>query len=91
MRDRILRFVVYAGVGVLTGLVVAVVELVAVEWLLHDVLEAPLWVRVITPGLGLLFAVLFLRWVGKGMSPAMSARRVSSFWAAVISSIVPAG
>lgn len=79
MRDRILRFVAYAGVGVLTGLVVALVELVADQWLLHEVLHAPLWVRTISPGIGLLVAVLILRVVGRGMSPATSEEYIAAY------------
>ncbi len=79
MRNRIIRFATYAAVGVATGLLVAVVEFVAVELLLHDVLQAPLWIRTLTPGLGLLIAVMFLRWAGKGMSPATSEEYIAGY------------
>ncbi|MCP3938574.1 MAG: chloride channel protein [Actinomycetia bacterium] len=79
MRDRLLRFIAYAAVGVLTGLVVALIEFVTVELLLHEVLHAPLWVRAITPGIGLLVAVLILKFIGRGLSPATSEEYIAAY------------
>lgn len=55
-------FVVYALLGIVVGALVAVVEWVAIEWLLHDAEDAPRWVLAVLPGLGLAIAAVFLRW-----------------------------
>ncbi len=55
-------FVVYALVGAVVGGLVAVVEWVAIEWLLHDAEDAPRWLLAAMPGVGLAVAAVFLRW-----------------------------
>ncbi len=55
-------FAVYALLGAVIGGLVAVVEWVAIEWLLHDAEDAPRWVIAILPGIGLAIAALFVRW-----------------------------
>jgi chloride channel protein, CIC family len=79
VRDRLLRFGAYGVIGVLTGVLIAGVEFVTVHLLLERALDAPLWVRTITPGIGLLFAVLFLRWAGRGMSPSTSEEYIAGY------------
>ncbi|MCB0989800.1 MAG: chloride channel protein [Acidimicrobiales bacterium] len=79
MKDRIFRFAAYAAVGVFTGLIVSGLEFVAVHLLFDHVLEAPLWVRTVSPGAGLLVAVLILRVVGGGLSPATSEEYIAAY------------
>lgn len=74
-----MRFVAYAATGVLTGLVVAVIEFVAIHLLFEEVLHAPLWVRTISPGIGLLVAVLILKYIGRGLSPATSEEYIAAY------------
>jgi len=56
-----LRFGVYALVGVVVGAIVAALQWLALEVALHELLEAPLWVQALAPGLGLVLAALVLR------------------------------
>lgn len=56
-----LRFGIYALVGILVGLTVAALQWVALDVVLHELLEAPLWVQGVAPGLGLGVSYLVLR------------------------------
>ncbi len=56
-----LRFAVYAGVGLVTGVLVAGFEWLAIEVVLHELLEAPLWAQAVAPGVGLVVAHLVVR------------------------------
>ena len=56
-----LRFAVYALVGILVGLAVAALQWIALDIVLHELLEAPLWFQAIAPGLGLVATYLLLR------------------------------
>ena len=56
-----LRFAIYALVGILVGLTVAFVQWVALDQVLHRLLEAPLWLQAIAPGVGLAATALILR------------------------------
>ena len=56
-----LRFGIYALVGLLVGLTVAALQWVAIEQVLHRLLEAPLWFQAVAPGLGLVVTTLVLR------------------------------
>ncbi len=71
-----LRFAIYALVGLLVGLVVAALEWVAIEVVLHELLEAPLWVQAVAPGVGLAVAMLLLR---SGISSSTSDEYVRVF------------
>ena len=75
MRNRILRFVTYAAVGVGTGLIVAGVVVLAEKVLLEAVLHRSLLQQACAPALGLWIAVLVLRRADAGnpLSPSTSA------------------
>ncbi len=81
VRNRILRFVAYAAVGVITGAMVAVVALLAEKVLLDEVLHTELWKQALAPGVGLLIAILVLRWadMGRALSPATSEEYIRAF------------
>ena len=49
MRNRILRFVIYGAVGVVTGLIVAGVVVLAEKVLLEDILHRSLWQQALAP------------------------------------------
>ena len=63
--------------GVVTGLAVRGFEYV-VEELYHHVLEAPLWVAALAPGIGLVIAAVILRF-GGGASPSTSDEYLRAF------------
>jgi chloride channel protein, CIC family len=81
MRNRVLRFVAYAAVGIVTGLVVAGVETLAIEIMLEGLLRADLWQQALAPGLGLLISVTLLQWAdrGKRLSPATSEEYIRAY------------
>jgi len=83
MRGRILRLSAYALVGVVTGLAVSAIELVALRLLLESLLERDLWQQALAPGLGLLIAVLLLRWGDRGspLSPSTSEEYIRAYHA----------
>ena len=56
-----LRFAVYALVGVVVGAAVAAYQWLALDLLLHGLLDAPLWVQAVAPGIGLGVTALVLR------------------------------
>jgi chloride channel protein, CIC family len=56
-----LRFGVYAVVGLVVGLAVAAIQWVALDVVLHELLEAPLWFQAVAPGLGLAVTFVVLR------------------------------
>ncbi|HCB34107.1 MAG TPA: hypothetical protein DEP69_02765 [Acidimicrobiaceae bacterium] len=72
MRNRLLRFGSYIGVGVATGLLVAAVALLSEKVLLSQVLTLDLWKQAAAPAVGLFASVLILRWA-KGGRPLSSA------------------
>jgi CIC family chloride channel protein len=55
-----LRFGIYAMVGVVVGAVVAALQWLALEVVLHELLEAPLWIQALAPGAGLAVTALVL-------------------------------
>ncbi len=81
MRNRVLRFAAYAAVGVITGSMVAVVALVAESTLLARVVELELWKQALSPGIGLLVAILVLKWAdgGKRLSSATSEEYIRAY------------
>jgi CIC family chloride channel protein len=56
--------------GALTGLLVRFFEYFVVEVVYEHLLEQPLWVQAVAPGLGLVAAACILRTVGAGASPS---------------------
>ena len=81
MRNRILRFLTYSAVGVVTGLIVAGVVVVAEKVLLDAVLHRNLLQQAFAPALGLWIAVLLLRWSDSGnpLSPSTSEEYIRSY------------
>lgn len=81
VRNRVLRFLAYAAVGVITGAMVAFVALTAEKMLLEEVLHLELWKQALAPGLGLLVAILVLRWAdaGQPLSPATSEEYIRAY------------
>ena len=72
--------VVFAAVtGVSTGLVMAGFERVVVTGLLDHLLEAPLWVQALAPGLGLALCALALATVCRRGSPSLADEYVRAF------------
>ena len=67
-----------AIVGLVTGLLVAGFEWVVVDQAIPRVLDAPLWVRAVAPGLGLVLAAIVLR-LGGGLSPSTSDEYIKNF------------
>ncbi len=67
MTHGAIRFLVYALLGIVIGLLVALLDWVTVEVALHAVLGAPLWVQMVLPPLGLTAVTAILRfWPGVG-------------------------
>ena len=81
MRNRILRFVIYGAVGVVTGLIVAGVVVLAEKVLLEDILHRSLWQQALAPALGLWIAVLLLRYSDSGhpLSPSTSEEYIRGY------------
>jgi CIC family chloride channel protein len=68
-----------AVVGAVTGLVVAAFDKVTASGLADHLLDAPLWVQIFAPVVGLTLAWAALRWVGGGASPATSDEYIIAF------------
>lgn len=65
--------------GAVTGLFVRFFEYIVVEVAFHKIVEGPLWVGAIAPGIGLVLSAILLRTVGKGASPATSDEYLRAF------------
>ncbi len=65
--------------GAVTGLFVRFFEYVVVEVAFHKIVEGPLWVGAIAPGIGLVLSAILLRTVGNGASPATSDEYLRAF------------
>ncbi|MDG1087241.1 MAG: chloride channel protein, partial [Acidimicrobiales bacterium] len=72
------RFLVYAALGVAVGAVVVGIEWLAIEQILHALIEAPLWVQVLAPGIGLMLTAIILH-VGWNTKPTTSDSYVEAF------------
>jgi CIC family chloride channel protein len=68
-----------ALVGGASGFLVAGFEAVVVEVLLEPLLDMPLWVLAVAPGVGLAIAAAMLRWVGGGSGPATADEYIKAF------------
>jgi chloride channel protein, CIC family len=66
---------------VITGAMVAFVALAAEKLLLEEVLHLELWKQALAPGIGLLVAILVLRWAdaGQPLSPATSEEYIRAY------------
>ncbi|MFW2381087.1 MAG: chloride channel protein [Acidimicrobiales bacterium] len=62
--NGVLRFVLYAGIGAVVGAIVALVEWVSIEVMLHRLEDVPLYVQALAPvvGLGVAAAILRFFW-----------------------------
>ena len=78
MTSGAIRFIVYAALGIVIGALVALLDWITVEFALHWVLQAPLWVQMILPPLGLL-AVSFILRAQPGAGAQTSDAYVQSF------------
>jgi CIC family chloride channel protein len=86
-RDRLVELtrrtrqvlLVAGATGAIVGVVVAAFEVLTAEILLEQVLDLPLGVQVVAPGLGIIVAVLWLRFVGRGASPATADEYIRAF------------
>ncbi|MEO1060875.1 MAG: chloride channel protein [Actinomycetota bacterium] len=79
MRDRALRFTVYAAIGVAVGLLVAAFDYVTVEVVLHRVTQLETWQLAIAPGIGLAATALVLRYIGRGAPTATSEEFINAY------------
>lgn len=77
-RDGLIRFGIYAGLGIAIGAFVALVEWLTLEVAVEEVLHAPLWLQMVLPGVGLVVVALIYR-VVDGLSRATSDAYVESF------------
>jgi len=68
-----------AGLGVLVGLAVAVLEYVTIEVVLHHTLELPIYMLAAAPMFGLAISHLLLSTIGGGASSATSEEYVTQF------------
>jgi CIC family chloride channel protein len=56
-----IRFALYTSLGIVIGAIVAFLDWITVEVLLHKVLEAPLGLQIVLPSVGLLIVALIMR------------------------------
>jgi CIC family chloride channel protein len=68
-----------AVTGSITGLVVRFFEYVVVEVAFHYVVEGPLWVGAVAPGVGLVLSAILLRTLGNGASSATADEYLRAF------------
>lgn len=78
MTNGAIRFIVYAGLGIVIGGLVALLDWITVEVALASVLEADLWVQLMLPPIGLLLTTLILR-IRPGTGSQTSDAYVESF------------
>ncbi len=65
--------------GAVTGLFVRFFEYIVVEFTFERIVEGPLWVGAIAPGVGLVLSAILLRTVGNGASSATSDEYLRAF------------
>jgi CIC family chloride channel protein len=65
--------------GVLVGLAVLAIQRITIEGLLDTILERPLWLQALAPAVGLVVAVVCLRWIGGGASSSTADEYIRSF------------
>lgn len=78
MTNGAIRFLVYAGLGIVIGAFVALLDWITVEVALERVLHAPVWVQLVLPPVGLL-AVHIIRSRSPGSGSQTSDAYVESF------------
>jgi len=65
--------------GAITGLFVRFFEYFVAEVALHWVLDGPVWVGAVAPGIGLMLSAMLLHTLGNGASPATSDEYLRAF------------
>ena len=65
--------------GAVTGLFVRFFEYIVVEFTFERIVEGPLWVGAVAPGIGLVLSAILLRTVGNGASSATSDEYLRAF------------
>jgi CIC family chloride channel protein len=65
--------------GAITGLFVRFFEYIVVEVVFERIVQGPLWVGAIAPGIGLVLSAILLKTLGKGASPATSDEYLRAF------------
>ncbi len=78
MTNGAVRFIVYAGLGIVIGGLVALLDWITVEVVLERVLVAPLWLQLILPSIGMIAVALILR-VRPGTTSSTSDSYIASF------------
>lgn len=73
MTNGAIRFLVYAGLGIVIGAMVALLDWVTVEVALEAVLESPIWVQLVLPPIGLVAVYGILLGTGTGSSKTSDA------------------
>lgn len=72
------RFLLYTALGIAVGLVVVAIDWIAIEQMLHWLVDAPLWVQVLAPGVGLGLTAVILR-LAWDSGPSTSDEYVKAF------------
>lgn len=78
MTNGAIRFLVYAGLGITIGALVALLDWITVEVALEQVLNSPLWVQLILPPIGLVI-VYAIKTLTPGAGSKTSDAYVDSF------------
>ena len=78
MTNGALRFAVYAGLGIVIGALVAVLEWITVEVALDAVLRAPIWLQATLPAFGAAVVALILK-IRPGLNSTTSDAYLHSF------------
>ncbi len=68
-----------AVTGAVTGLIVVAFDRIVVDVGVEHVLELPLWLMAVVPGLGLLVALAIRRFLGRGTTPATADEYLHAF------------
>ncbi len=68
-----------AFTGAVTGLFVRFFEFIVVEFVYEKIVQGPLWVGAIAPGVGLMLSAILLKTVGNGASSATSDEYLRAF------------
>ena len=80
LRSRSHQVLLLAAItGAVTGLVVAGFERLVVEVMFENVLDLPLWMIAVMPGIGLLVALAARRYIGGGVSPSTADEYLEAF------------
>ncbi len=78
MTNGLIRFAVYAGLGIVIGALVALLEWITVEVALEAVLGAPIWLQAALPAMGAAVVALILK-IRPGLNSTTSDAYLHSF------------